>query len=216
MTPSDDQPKLVVNSGNRLGRDLIRPVSGSDIRKCSLPWNRWCLALSVTRSGHCAWLCVPSPDAPLVVMSMSNASSSPAGHAGVPVHQLEAIIAALTQVAGQLEAAACDLDAASQPRSTAPVRAEHEKLVEAELLATFCKGNEGFAALAIAEGLRAVLSDDGHQLSAAQVRRMLPPMMLRLFGSKLSCSVKGENGRYVRGYRSLKFHPALTAATKSP
>lgn len=146
---------------------------------------------------------------------MTSTSSPPAGHAGVPVHRLEAIIAALTQVAGQLESIAFDLDAASQLRSTTLVSAEHEKLVEAELLATFCKGQEGFAASALAEGLRAVLSDDGHQLSAAQVRRMLPPIMLRLFGSKLSCSVKGENGRFVRGYRGLKIHPSLTAVTKS-
>lgn len=152
---------------------------------------------------------------PRSYVCMSNASSTPAGHASVPVHQLDAIIAALTQVAGQLESVAFDLDAASQLRSTAPVRAEHEKLVETELLATFCKGNEGFAASALADGLCAVLSDDGHPLSAAQVRRMLPPIMLRLFGSKLSCSVKGENGRFVRGYRGLKIHPSLTAATNS-
>lgn len=145
---------------------------------------------------------------------MSNALATPAGHAGVPAHKLEAIIDALAQVAGQLESLASDLNAASQPRSTAPVRAEHEKLVEAELLVTFCKGHESFAASALAEGLCAVLSDDGHQLSAAQVRRMLPPIMLRLFGSKLSCSVRGEHGRFVRGYRGLKFHPALTTATK--
>ena len=146
---------------------------------------------------------------------MTATSSPTAGQSVVPVHQLEAILAALTQVAGQLEAVACDLDAASQPRSTAPVWPEHEKLVEAELLATFCKGNEGFAASAMAEGLCAVLSDEGHQLSTAQVRRMLPPIMLRLFGSKLSCSVRGEHRRFVRGYRGLKFHPALTEATKS-
>lgn len=146
---------------------------------------------------------------------MTATTSLTAGQSVVTVHHLEAIIAALTQVAGQLEVVACDLDAASQPRSTAPVRPEHEKLVEAELLATFCKGNEGFAASAMAEGLCAVLSDEGHQLSTAQVRRMLPPIMLRLFGSKLSCSVRGEHGRFVRGYRGLKFHPALTEATKS-
>lgn len=146
---------------------------------------------------------------------MSNASSTLAGQAVVPINQLEAILAALTQVAGQLESVAHDLNAVSQRRTSTPVRLEHEKLVEAELLATFCKGNESFSALALAEGLCAVLSDEGHQLSAAQVRRMLPPMMLRLFGSKLSCSVRGESGRFVRGYRGLKIHPALTTGMKS-
>lgn len=145
---------------------------------------------------------------PRSYVCMSNAPSTPAGHAGVPVHQLEAILDALAQVAGQLESIACDLSSASQSHGTTAVQTELERRVEHELLANLCRGKESIAASALAEGLSGILQDEGIQLSVSQARRMLPPMMLRLFGCRLSCSVKGVDGRHVRGYRGVAFRIA--------
>lgn len=126
-------------------------------------------------------------------------------HSIVPASTAEAVIDALTQVAGQLESVACDLGAASQPHVTTEVGTELELRVEHELLANLSQGKESIGAAALAEALSGILADEGIQISVSQVRRMLPPMMLRLFNSRTSCSIKAKDGRYVRGYRGLAF-----------
>ena len=57
--------------------------------------------------------------------------------------------------------------------------------------------------LTLAEWLVENLAVEGVHVPVTQVRRLLPPLMGRLFGSRLSCSVKDKDGRVVRGYRGL-------------
>lgn len=116
---------------------------------------------------------------------MTSTTSSPTGQSVFLVHQIEVILAALTQVAGQLAVIASDLDATSQLHRPAAVRTELQERVEQELLVNLCRGKESIAASALAEALSGIMQDAGMQLS-----------------------VRDTNGRHVQGARGLVFRMA--------
>ena len=134
---------------------------------------------------------------------MNITPAAPMGQTLVPVQQIEMILESLTTLAGQLEELACDLATKAKADINNAPPADIEKRIAAELQASLSKGTEAYPASALADYISEILAADGIQLSVTQVRRLLPPIMLRLFGAKLSCSVKDKDGRVVRGYRGL-------------
>jgi hypothetical protein len=135
-------------------------------------------------------------------MTLNSPSTSP-GHPVVPASQIKAFTDALTQVAGQLEEIACQLAEAQIPSPATQVNNNTEMRVEQALLANVTVGSESFQAAEIADAVAAELELHGEPVPVMQIRRLLPPLMLRLFKSKLSCSVTTPEGRYARGYRGL-------------
>ena len=115
------------------------------------------------------------------------------------LRRIEAALDSLVQVAGQLEEIACALEIGTQCQSTAVTQA----LVEEALLFNIATGKEAFATADIVDAVSCFCESRGQVSSVLQVRRMLPPLMLKLFNSKPSCSIKTEDGRYVRGFRGL-------------
>ena len=128
---------------------------------------------------------------------------SSAGQTIVPANQIESAIDSLVQAAGLLEEISCQLAGGQLPPPATLTTANIKMLVERALVANLTVGSECFSAAEIADAVAAELELHGEPVPVAQIRRMLPPLMLRLFGSKLSCSVKTPQGRYTRGYRGL-------------
>lgn len=138
------------------------------------------------------------------------------GQTTVPAQQIETILESLTTLAGQLELLACNLAMTTTVDVNNTPMANTEKRIEAELLANLTKGSAAFPALMLAEWLSDNLAAEGVQVSVTDARRMLPPIMSRLFGSKLSCSVKDKDGRVVRGYRGLALRDVEEATPDHP
>lgn len=138
------------------------------------------------------------------------------GRPSVPVPQLEAMLELLTQVAGQLEDLACTIAEHQQPPACVIQQAAVVGHVEALLTDSIEKGTKAFPALTLAEWLCDNIAIEGIHVPVTTVRRMLPPIMLRLFGSKLSCSVKDKDGRVVRGYRGLALRAVPEATPAQP
>ena len=117
---------------------------------------------------------------------------------------------------GQLEDLACTM----AERQQAPACGIQETAVighiETFLTDSIVKGTRAFPALTLAEWLADNLAAEGIQISVTDARRMLPPIMLRLFESKLSCSVKDKDGRVVRGYRGLALRDEPTETPTQP
>lgn len=132
-----------------------------------------------------------------------NSSSTSAGQTVVPASQLEAVIDALVQAAGLLEEISCQPAQAQLPPPATRATCNIEMRAEQALLANLATGSKSFSAAEIADAVAAELELRGEAVPVVQIRRMLPPMMLRLFNSKLSCSLKTQAGRYARGYRGL-------------
>lgn len=147
---------------------------------------------------------------------MTSIPSSPKGQSIVPVHQLDAVLDALTRVAGQLEDLACVIAEHGQPPTRVKQEAAVVSHIEALLTDSIVRGTNAFPALTLAEWLCENMAIQGIHVSVTTVRRMLPPVMLRLFGSKLSCSVKDKDGRVVRGYRGLALRDVPEAALAQP
>lgn len=142
---------------------------------------------------------------------MDMTPNEPMGQATVPAQGIETILDSLTTLAGQLEQLACDLAMTTTAAVNNTSRADTEKRMEAELLASLTKGTEAFPALTLAEWLSGNMAAEGIPVSVTEVRRILPTLMLRLFASKLSCSVRDKDGRVVRGYRGLALLAEPTA-----
>jgi len=134
---------------------------------------------------------------------MNEQSRPSVGRHLVPTSQIKGIIDALTQVARRLEELALVIEYAPNPADTVESRTDLGKRIEQALVANVSVGTESFPAADIADAVAAELELRGEPVSVTQIRRMLPPLMLRLFDSKLSCSVKTPEGRYARGYRGL-------------
>lgn len=129
-------------------------------------------------------------------------SSTSAGQTTVPVN-LESAIDMLSEVAGLLEEIACQLVAEPPIPSPSQATGTMEMHIEEALLANVTVGNDNFTAADLAGAVAAELELRGQSVAVEEIRRMLPPLMLRLFKSKLSCSLKTQEGRYARGYRGL-------------
>lgn len=147
---------------------------------------------------------------------MNTEQSNQAGQSSVPLCDLQTVLDQLAHIAGQLEAVACTIAEHRQPPTCVIQQAAVVGHIEALLTGSIERGTKAFPALTLAEWLCDNMAIDGIHVSVNTVRRMLPPIMSRLFGSKLSCSVKDKDGRVVRGYRGLALRDVPEATPAQP